>query len=223
MEKVRGRPRKEKGLKNMEQVDKNEKSPDEMDVLKNQVEELQKQLKSLMSNKKVKNETKEDGADGYVKVMSLTPHILNLSTLGNGKGKIFTFHKFGEVKRILYHDLVQLLEGNQKFHEQGLFYIMDKTVIEKHGLEDMYEKILTKERIEKIINGENQTDAVNIFQSATEKQQDFVCEMFIQKIFNGETVDLNLADRLSRVMQKRIKDYDIQKKAEEAKAYSELK
>jgi hypothetical protein len=223
MGKGRGRPRKEKGLENMEQVDKTKETPDKMEMLENQVKELQNQLTLLMSNKKTKSEPKENGTDGYVKVMSLTPHMLNLSTEGNGKGKIFTFHKFGEVKRILYHNLVDILEGNQKFHEQGLFYIMDKNVIEKHGLVEMYEKILTKELIEKIINGENQTDAVNIFQSATEKQQDFVCDMFIQKIFNGETVDLNLADRLSRVMQKRIKDYDIQKKAEEAKAYSEMK
>jgi hypothetical protein len=219
----RGRPPKEEGLSNMESVDKAQEEPDEIAILTKRVEELQNKLDLWMLNKKVKTDAKEGGSDSYVKVMSLTPHLLNLSTEGNGKGKIFTFHKFGEVKKILYRDLVDILSANQKFHEQGLFYIMNKEVIEEHGLEDMYEKVLTKESILKIINGENQTDAVNIFSSATEKQQDFVCEMFIQKIFDGENVDLNLVDRLSRVMQKRIKDYDIRKKAEEAKAYSELK
>jgi hypothetical protein len=219
----KGRPPKEEGLNNMESVDKTQEESSEIEILRKELKELKNQLDLLASNKKVKTDAKEGGSDSYVKVMSLTPHLLNLSTEGNGKGKIFTFHKFGEVKKILYHDLVDILSANQKFHEQGLFYIMSKDVIDEHGFEDMYEKILTKDAILKIINGENQTDAVNIFSSATEKQQDFVCEMFIQKIFDGENVDLNLVDRLSRVMQKRIKDYDIRKKAEEAKAYSELK
>ena len=209
----------------MTNVDELKKNSDDMEYLRNQIEELRKQVVAL-SNKKTKatlDSEEKITTDNYIKVMSLTPHMLNLSTEGNGKGKIFTFRKFGEVKRILYYDLILLLEANQKFHEQGLFYIMNKTVIKMHGLEEMYEKILSKELIEKIINGDNQTDAVSVFQSATEKQQDFICDMFIKKIFDGETVDLNLSDRLSRIMQKRIKDFDIRKKAEEAKAYSELK
>lgn len=216
LERGKGRPNKEK----VEEMTEKENTND-IDQLKLQLAELQALVKELQKEKKEKPDDSDKVSLGnYVKVMSLEPNILNLSTGGNGKGNIFTFKRFGEVKRILYDDLVKIMEAHRNFLEQGKFYIMKKEVIQAHGLDDLYEKILPKEKIEKIINGDNQTDAVNFFLSATDSQQDMICNMFIKKIYDGQEVDLNLADRLSRIMQKRVKGYDIQKEAEKALQYT---
>jgi hypothetical protein len=216
---------------NMDQVNDIPDEKTELELLKKQFveqsrqfEKLQKQMSNLLETKKLKPESEQKPSkDSYVKVMSLSPNILNLATLGNGRGKVFTFRRFGEVKRILEDDLMAIIENNRSFLEQGLFYIMDKETIRLNGLDDLYEKILTKEKIDNIMNGDNQTDAVTVFASGTDKQQDMICDMFVKQIFDGKEVDLNLTDRLSRVMQNRIKGYDIRKRAEEARAYADMK
>lgn len=209
-----------------ETMEENSNETASVEELKKQIEELQRIVKGMAKSSRKKDgdeESEKLPMQNYVKVMSLTPNILNLSTEGHGRGKVFTFRKFGEVKKILYNDLVLILEAHHNFLEQGLFYILNKEVIQSHGLAEIYEHILPIDTIQKIINGDNQTDAVNFFASATDTQQDTICGMFIKKIFDGETVDLNLTDRLSRIVQKRKPDFDIRKKAEEARAYSELK
>ena len=71
--------------------------------------------------------------DDYIQVMSLCNYTLNLSTEGLGRGKKFTFTKFGEIKRIMYKDLVDILEAQSSFLEKGLFYLLNKDVIRKIG------------------------------------------------------------------------------------------
>lgn len=205
-----------------------------MDELRRQLlqtqERMEKQqvlIEQLLQERKNSGEKSPDiRPDEYIKVMSLVPHNLNMTTLPKSQGKIFTWRKWGEVKKIFYGDLVLLLENHPTFLEQGKFYIMDRRVIQNHGLEDIYARILDKSLMEKILNGDNQTDAVNIFRTAGETQKEMMCAMMIQRIVNGENVDLNLADRLSRVMQEnkpKYENYDISKKAEEAKALSGMR
>jgi len=182
-----------------------------LEELEFQIKELQRTIDILLS---VKSNTKENihddeeddetnkikiTSDDYIKVMSLTPYFLYLSTQAKGNGKTFLFKNFGEVKRILYHDLVLIMENHQSFLENGFFIILNRSVVRKHGLDEVYSKILTKERIEKIVFGENQSDAVNLFKSANLSQQQIIVNLIIDKVLNGFIIDLNLLDRLSRV------------------------
>ena len=193
--------------------------------LQKKVAELTRQLEAMLSNKEIaaQNSVDEDdfsnikiAQDEYIKVVSLCPMQLNLSTQGMGKGKVFRFEKFGEVKRILYSDLVDILEVHSGFVDQGFFYIMDKKVIRKHGLDEVYEKLLTKDQIQKIIDGD-QKDSISLFESANDKQREFICDILIEKLQNEEKLDLNLIDRISRIAKVNIID-----KAEEAKKYQEI-
>lgn len=148
--------------------------------------------------------------DEYVSVMSLLPYNMNLSTQEGGQGSVKKFTKFGEVKRILYRDLVEILEVHRNFVEAGYFYIMNPQLIRYHGLEDVYEKILTKEKIEEIIslNSENSLDLYN---SANEKQQEIIVQLIIDKLMeNPDSINLNFVDKISR-----LSKIDIYKKAEE--------
>lgn len=198
----------------------------ETDRLRQEVNQLKSMLDTLLAEKKQNESVVDDQYDNfdsikilqeeYIKVMSLCPMELNLSTEGMGKGKRFKFDKFGDIKRILYSDLVDIMESNSHFLNYGFFYILDKRVIRKHGLDDAYEKLLTKEKIEKVISF-NEKDAVDLFNSANKNQKDIMIDMIIEKIKNSENVDLNIIDKISR-----IAGVNLYEKGQEAKEFSEL-
>jgi len=149
--------------------------------------------------------------------MSLNPYELNLTTERNGRGKIFSFKTFGEVKNILYGDLVLIVETHGSFLNQGRFVILDRRVIRRHGLDESYGKLLTKENFEAILDGRlsnnssgNQSDAVKLFEGANDVQREAVSRIFVDKILAGEDVDLNFLYRF----EKELLGYSIVEKAE---------
>lgn len=199
----------------------------EINQLKEMIDELKKNIDELKEQKtneikRPKKEISEENdfikinPDDYIKVMSLCPYTLNLSTEPRGRGKTFSFQRFGQVKRILYSDLVFIMENHQNFLNDGYFVILNANIIRRHGLDEIYEHILTKENIEKILEG-NQSDAVSLFKNANEQQQKLIVDLFIQKILDGEQVDYNFLDRLSR-----IAGFSIVEKAETVKKQQEV-
>jgi hypothetical protein len=171
------------------------------------VKQLEDELAILRAKAEAKSVEANDDEDrdeivilqtDYIKVMSLLPYRLNLCTKEKGQGKIYRFDNLYQVKRIIYADLVDILEVNHSFLEAGFFIILNPKVVRAHGLDDIYEKILTKEQIEAIWDGTN--ESISLFTSATKTQQDVITEMVIQKLIdNPNGIDLNLVDKLSRL------------------------
>lgn len=150
--------------------------------------------------------------DEYIPVMSLLPYRLNLPTKEGGNGDIKRFTKFGEVKNIMYKDLVDIMEVNRSFMEAGYFYILNPTVVRQHGLDEVYSKILTKEKIEEILNT-NSENCIHLYQIANDEQQKIIIQLFIDRIKeNPDSVNLNTVDKISR-----LSKTDILKRAEESK------
>jgi len=136
--------------------------------------------------------------DEYINVVSLCDMRLTLSTEGYGKGRLFSFAKFGDKKRILYSDLARIIESHAKFLESGYFYILDPRVVRVHGLDDVYKKLMTKQEIERIIQGEG--NVVEIYQSANPKQQEIIQSILVTKLIeNPDSLDLNFIDKISRI------------------------
>lgn len=156
--------------------------------------------------------------DAYIEVMSLVPFKLNLSTERLGRGRQFSFSRFGEVKRILYNDLASIFENYRSFMEQGYFYILNPKVIRKHGLDDVYEKILSKEMIDKILSFDPKS-AVKLYEHASEAQREIIDGMLVKKIKDGETseIDFNVIAQISK-----IGGTDIAKVAQESKELDEI-
>lgn len=180
----------------------------ENNLLKQQLAEI---LKSIDELKKTQTKTKnvepkavkedediEIKPNKYIRVMSLQFGRLNLSTEGFGRGRLFVFNHFGEVKNIIYSDLANIIHSHQKFAEEGRFYIMDKAVIRNHGLTEFYDKFMTKEMIEKILQY-NKDELTEMFSNAPKSQQENIVNILIKKIKNKEDVDLNKIDVLSRI------------------------
>lgn len=133
----------------------------------------------------------------YINVVSLIPYTLNLSTQPQGQGSKFRFTRFGEVKRILYNDLATVIENQYSFLEKGYFYILDKRVIRNHGLDDLYDKILTKEKIQEILSFEPKV-AVELYRSAPDSQREVIDSMLVKKI-KADEADLNIVSEINKI------------------------
>jgi hypothetical protein len=149
--------------------------------------------------------------DELIPVMSLLPYTLNLSTLGNGRGKEIKFTQYGQVKQVLYQDVLGILEYHYSFAEYGYFIILNEKVVRKHGLQDVYSKILTKDKIDQILSGSK--SSVELYSISNPEQQKTIVGMLIEKLRDDvDSVDLNVVDKISR-----LSGVNIAQKAEEAR------
>ena len=149
---------------------------------------------------------KELKTDDYIEIISLCPHLLNLTTEEKGKGKKFAFKEFGEKKRILYSDLLDIIENHTEYTDflrEGYYYINDARVVRKHGLDDVYARNFTKESIEKLLAGKLE-NAIELFKLVSESQKQLIVEMLIAKMAGGETIDLNLISQIEDIADRKI-------------------
>ena len=134
--------------------------------------------------------------DELIDIVSLIDYPLNLLSSFSGRAK-YRFEKFGEKKKIIYQDILSIIELYRSFMEKGYFLILDERVVMRHGLQDIQSKILSKSQLEKIIDGSK--DAFEIYKNCLPEQQKLVIGMLTRKIANGhDPVDMNLVDSISR-------------------------
>ena len=147
-------------------------------------------------NLEEENVTNKIPLDDLIPVMSLLDYPLNLLNQSNGKAK-HRFEKFGQKKEILYQDILQIIENYQTFMEFGYFIILDKRVIARHGLQELQSRILTKEKMEKILDGS--IDAFALYKECQPEQQRVIVGMLTRKVIeNPESVNMNIVDQISR-------------------------
>ena len=177
--------------------------------LREQVKLLQEQLNILLSkdDSGVKEEEPDNikiPQDDYIKVMNIKAEPLTLSTKEYGQGVLYNFQNFGQVKKIIYSDLVKIMEVHPNFLNEGFFYILDKRVIRSHGLDELYENILTKSQIESSLD--NLNECIELFKVANDNQRKLIIDMLVDKIVEGHEVDRNIIDKLARISDIKIED-----------------
>ena len=146
---------------------------------------------------KIEEEIKVSQTD-YIKVMSLLPYQLNLCTREYGQGKVYKFEKMYQVKRIIYSDLIDILEVDARFLNEGAFIILNSRVVRINGLDETYSKILTKEKIEKILEGTD--EGIALYSTANKGQQEVIVGLLVNKLIKDPTsLDMNMIDKLSRL------------------------
>ena len=161
---------------------------------------LSEELKSL----KTQNNNVEQKKDEQkvlpkkVKVMSLMPTILNLTTEKDGQGKIFTFKDIGDIITMKTTELEEILsvQGYRTQAEQGYFYILDKDIVADQELEDFYERICNKQELENVINM-TADDAVEKFCAFDENMQQAIAVKIAENMNEGMEVDLNKLRKIS--------------------------
>jgi len=212
-----GRPTNaEKIAKLKEQNDSLMKSNAEREERYNKLEAM---LEQLMENqnapdtpiflelvKEVSEETPREKIpqDEYIKVVSLCPHSLNLSRRKSDPSPK-SFRGLGETKRIMYKDLVEIMDFHPNFLKDGLFYIADERVVREHGLDDLYATLLTEATIRSIVNGKSES-LEEVFNSANDSQKRIITDIIVERMAAGRDVDLNMVDRLERTSGMKISE-----------------
>lgn len=137
--------------------------------------------------------------DELIPVMSLIDNRLNLMPQNNFGGRAkYLFERFGDKKQIIYQDILTIVENYKHFMEAGYFLILDKRVIDRHGLQEMYSKILNREQIEKILTGSS--EALSLYKNCSKEQQRLIVGMLTRKLSeHPDSVDLNVIDKISQI------------------------
>ena len=158
-------------------------------------------------------ELKEAPAVGRnkVKVMSLLPYQLNLTTEPMGGGKIYTFRKYGEAQKIRFSDLEDIVHNHRKNMEDGVFYICDRDAIEALELTDEYESLFDKIGVDKIVELADET-SVEMFLTLSDFMRDAVARQIAEKINSGANYNLNYLNTIQM-----RSEMDIVKMAQELK------
>lgn len=158
----------------------------------------------------------EPSPNKTIRLMSLCRGSLNLAEDESGTGKI-KFSKYGEVKTILYSSLIRIVNNNRAFAEKGYFYILDKAAVYYLGLNDCYSKIITKDVMDNILKYED-VDIARIIENTDENQVETMVKNLTDRVYNGESVDLNKVQYISRKT-----NIDILSKVNEMKNFDNLK
>ena len=146
--------------------------------------------------------------DAMIRLQSLTKGELCLNV--NGSVAI-NFDKYGDIKPVLYSELMNIVNNNRRFAEEGAFYIMDDASVKYLGLSRYYDNILSYDEIESL-ESYSDDELRAIVPKISDFQKDVVSLVFANRIYNDEQVDRNKIEVISKAC-----EIDIAKRAREMK------
>lgn len=162
----------------------------------------------VVITKKNYDNLRQPRPDAMIRLQSLTKGELCLNV--NGSVAI-NFDKYGDIKPVLYSELMNIVNNNRLFAEEGAFYIMDDASVKYLGLSRYYENILSYDEIESLESYSDEELRV-IVPKISDFQKDVVSLVFASKIYNDEPVDRNKVEIISKSC-----EIDIAKRAREMK------
>lgn len=162
----------------------------------------------------------EPDANKQTKIMSMFYGSLNLNNNSNrSAGRILNFSKFGEIKSVLYHDLVDYVNNERKFAEEGYFYILDKAAVYHLGLTNEYNHLVDGDIVNHMMDYSG-SELESIVSVMTDAQKDSIANLFADKLYHGKELDLNKIAIISKHLPVSIeqmvqekKDFDERAKA----------
>ena len=146
--------------------------------------------------------------DAMIRLQSLTKGELCLNV--NGSVAI-NFDKYGDIKPVLYSELMNIVNNNRLFAEEGAFYIMDDASVKYLGLSRYYDNILSYDEIESLESYPDD-ELRTIVPKISDFQKDVVSLVLANRIYNNEQVDRNKVEVISKAC-----EIDIAKRAREMK------
>lgn len=142
-----------------------------------------------------------------VRCINLMNCALNVSTEPDGKGRVFTFEKYGDYKILKYDDVADIVASYPYTMGNGLLYISDKEVVEELGLTYEYSKLYTKEKIDKLIYLREESD-VDLLLGMESNLQETTLNRIAQLINKNEKFNYNFLKRI-----KEETDFDLEETA----------
>ena len=135
----------------------------------------------------------EDGKS--IRVRSLFNGTLNLVY---GDNRYVTFNKYGDENRVLYRDLIQIVNMNHKFAEEGYFEIEDVNAVHYLGMEYAYRNLVKYNDIESIFSYSDEK-VKNLIQNASDYQKGLIANRIARQIVDGKNVDYNKVNLINEL------------------------
>jgi hypothetical protein len=195
--------------------------------LKDQLNKLMEMMNALQLNQTAQNSVEkvettkevvtennlinETDMNKRIIVTSLTTGGLNLRTAMDGSARIFRLERLGQSMPIVYSDLLQCINLQREFFEEGLVYISDSNVVSENYLEDSYKKFLTIDKINHIMDFDTET-IKSLVSNTTKSLQETIVLLIAEKINKGQFVDMNKVDVIGKACTEPIDIRDIANK-----------
>ncbi|RXZ78193.1 hypothetical protein EBB07_29500 [Paenibacillaceae bacterium] len=173
----------------------------ENESLKKEIETMKQMLNNFLETQKksetkaietVVEEIKEDELpiippNKLIHVTSLFKGGMTLKGANNNPKR---FDTFGVTLPISFEDISYIVGNHRKLAEEGCFYINDRSVIKALYLEDSYEKILNKNRIEGIMLL-TETQIKQIMEILPNGQKETIEQFIVDGIVNNDMTYMN--------------------------------
>jgi len=177
---------------------------DENDALKAQIEELKKMMEHLSTQnentdnrKGAKVDPEDVDMNARITITSITTGGVNLRTSLDGTARFFRLEKLGQTIPIIYEHLINCINTDRWIFEDGLVYINDARAVREQYLEDAYNRFLTPEKIQNIMDFDILT-IQEMISTTTPSIQETVSLLIANKINKGETVDMNKVEAIGK-------------------------
>lgn len=130
---------------------------------------------------------KEPDAAKMIRVVNTCYGSLSLSI--DGKTKL-SFSSYGEVKPVLYSQLVQIVNENHKFAETGKFYILDENAVYFLGLKQYYNNLIAPDILDNLDKYDD-IDIKNFIDKMVASQKTTLIDSIRYKMFDNIDIDRN--------------------------------
>lgn len=194
-----------------------------LDEMETEKETVATNTTSINREVDVATDYPEPDANKQIKIMSMFYGSLNICNNQNRSvGRTLSFSKFGEIKSVLYHDLVDYVNTERRFAEEGYFYILDKAAVYHLGLTNEYTHLVDGDIVNHMMEYSN-SDLESIVSTMTDAQKDSIANLFADKIYHGKEVDLNkiaiISKHLPVSIEQMVQDmHDFDERAKASKA-----
>ena len=169
-------------------------SPRDKDIeaMKRQIEEL---TKALLRKEPAEASDSNIDLDEDIDVISLCNNKLNLSTGGFGKGELYWFENFGEVKPVPFRDLKEIVKNNRTFLEKGYYYVESKKARKALRISKIYDNLPAAQDLITLLDKDSKTIEV-ILGRMTPEQKTMIASVVIDNLYNNISVDMNIVKEI---------------------------
>ena len=198
----------EEALKEKEDVLKETQSAlkDAMELIQQLKEQVNQQPQIVVQN--------DNKAMSKIKCINIAHNPVNIATMPNGQGRVFTFKESGQVQYIRYDELLDIISAYPNTMESGIIYIADRDFCKEQGLYNDDDIIYTKEVMDKLVYLREDVDVDMLCNMSEPLLESTVRE--IAELYNkGEEMEANKLERIKKEL-----GFDIAKIADDIKVLS---
>lgn len=143
------------------------------------------------------NAPEEISPNKQVLVMSLCYGTLNLRDNATNR-TVLSFSRYGQVVPVLYSTLLDVVNSNRRFAEEGKFYILDKSAVYYLGLSESYKNLIGKEVIDKILDYSPHV-IESILNVINDEQKELIVKLICDKLYSNANVDINKISAIGKM------------------------